>query len=133
MASGWTAMLIDACFGTPATEAPTGAGPCAPSASPRNELSRSMAVDRRALLRFMTLYVALFSAFGFASPFLPAFLAGRGLGPEELGFVLSAATALPDIDPWQSRCSAAWQRHGRIQTVGRTLAMGGLHHQYFRT
>jgi PPP family 3-phenylpropionic acid transporter len=53
-----------------------------------------MAVDRRALLRFMTLYVALFSAFGFASPFLPAFLAGRGLGPEELGFVLSAATAL---------------------------------------
>jgi MFS family permease len=34
------------------------------------------------------------SAFGFASPFLPAFLAGRGLGPEELGFVLSAATAL---------------------------------------
>ena len=53
-----------------------------------------MAVDRRALLRFMTLYAALFSAFGFASPFLPAFLAGRGLGPEELGFVLSAATAL---------------------------------------
>src|SRR6266516_5758111 len=53
-----------------------------------------MAVERRALLRFMTLYAALFSAFGFASPFLPAFLAGRGLGPEELGFVLSAATAL---------------------------------------
>jgi len=42
----------------------------------------------------MTLYAALFSAFGFASPFLPAFLAGRGLGPEELGFVLGAATAL---------------------------------------
>ncbi|TMK13622.1 MAG: MFS transporter [Alphaproteobacteria bacterium] len=39
-------------------------------------------------------YAALFSAFGFASPFLPAFLAGRGLGPEELGFVLGAATAL---------------------------------------
>ena len=53
-----------------------------------------MAVERRALLRFMTLYAALFSAFGFASPFLPAFLAGRGLGPEELGLVLSAATAL---------------------------------------
>src|SRR5215831_5343368 len=101
MASGWTAMLIDACFGTPATEAPTGAGPCAPSASPRNELSRSMAVDRRALLRFMTLYVALFSAFGFASPFLPAFLAGRGLGPEELGFVL---------------CAAFWQRAPRSCT-----------------
>src|SRR5262245_26979014 len=37
---------------------------------------------------------SLVAAFGFASPFLPAFLAGRGLGPEELGFVLSAATAL---------------------------------------
>jgi MFS transporter, PPP family, 3-phenylpropionic acid transporter len=46
------------------------------------------------LLRFMMLYSALFSAFGFASPFLPAFLAGRGLEPEELGFVLGAATAL---------------------------------------
>src|SRR5438552_18977666 len=62
-----------------------------------NEPSRRqaiMTVERGALLRFMTLYAALFSAFGFASPFLPAFLAGRGLGPEELGFVLSAATAL---------------------------------------
>src|SRR6266481_1808215 len=53
-----------------------------------------MTVGRGVLLRFMTLYAALFSAFGFASPFLPAFLAGRGLGPEELGFVLGAATAL---------------------------------------
>jgi PPP family 3-phenylpropionic acid transporter len=53
-----------------------------------------MTVERGALLRFMTLYVALFGAFGFASPFLPAFLAGRGLGPEELGLVLGAATAL---------------------------------------
>src|SRR6516225_3115929 len=53
-----------------------------------------MPVERRALFRFITLYFALFSAFGFASPFLPAFLAGRGLGPEEVGFVLGAATAL---------------------------------------
>jgi MFS family permease len=53
-----------------------------------------MTVERGALIRFMTLYAALFSAFGFVSPFLPAFLAGRGLGPEELGFVLGAATAL---------------------------------------
>ena len=45
-------------------------------------------------IRFMTLYAALFSGFGFASPFLPAFLAERGLGPEELGLVLGAATAL---------------------------------------
>ena len=53
-----------------------------------------MTVERGALLRFMTFYAALFSAFGFASPFLPAFLAERGLGPEELGFVLGASTAL---------------------------------------
>src|SRR5262245_11090563 len=53
-----------------------------------------MPVERRALLQFTTLYFALFSAFGFVSPFLPAFLAGRGLGPEEVGVVLGAATAL---------------------------------------
>ena len=52
-----------------------------------------MAVEHRALLRFMMLYSALFS-FGLASPFLPAILAGRGLGPEEIGLVLGAATAL---------------------------------------
>ena len=53
-----------------------------------------MAVEHRALLRFILLYCALFSAFGCTSPFLPAFLAGRGLGPEELGFALGAATAV---------------------------------------
>jgi MFS transporter, PPP family, 3-phenylpropionic acid transporter len=53
-----------------------------------------MAVDRRVLLRFVVLYSALFSAFGAASPFLPAFLVGRGLGAEELGIVLGAATAV---------------------------------------
>jgi len=42
----------------------------------------------------MLLYGALFSAFGCASPFLPAFLAERGLGPEELGLVLGGATAM---------------------------------------
>jgi PPP family 3-phenylpropionic acid transporter len=51
------------------------------------------AVARRALLRFILLYAVLFSAFGSSSPFLPAFLAGRGLGADELGFVLGAATA----------------------------------------
>jgi len=56
--------------------------------------SDSVPVERRALLRFMMLYCALFSAFGCASPFLPAFLAGRGLDPEELGLVLGVATAV---------------------------------------
>jgi MFS family permease len=41
----------------------------------------------------MILYSALFSAFGLASPFLPAFLAGRGLDSEQVGFVLGLATA----------------------------------------
>src|SRR5919201_3929264 len=53
-----------------------------------------MTVDRRVLLQFVLLYFALFAAFGATSPFLPAFLAGRGLGAEELGIVLGAATAV---------------------------------------
>src|SRR5438067_7888642 len=53
-----------------------------------------MAVDRRVLLRFVLLYSALFAGFGATSPFLPAFLAERGLGAEELGIVLGAATAV---------------------------------------
>jgi MFS transporter, PPP family, 3-phenylpropionic acid transporter len=53
-----------------------------------------MSVDRRVLLRFVLLYSALFAAFGATSPFLPAFLAERGLGAEELGIVLGAATAV---------------------------------------
>jgi MFS transporter, PPP family, 3-phenylpropionic acid transporter len=50
--------------------------------------------ERGSFVRFIALYAALFSAFGFASPFLPAFLAERGLAPEQLGLVLGAATAL---------------------------------------
>jgi MFS transporter, PPP family, 3-phenylpropionic acid transporter len=46
------------------------------------------------LFGFISLYAALFSAFGFSSPSLPAFLAERGLKPEQLGVVLGAATAL---------------------------------------
>jgi PPP family 3-phenylpropionic acid transporter len=53
-----------------------------------------MAIEAFIVLRFMALYAMLFSAFGFASPFLPAFLAERGLGPEEVGLVLGAATAM---------------------------------------
>ena len=53
-----------------------------------------MAVHRPVLLRFMLLYFALFAAFGSTSPFLPAFLVGRGFGPEEVGLTLGAATAL---------------------------------------
>ena len=53
-----------------------------------------MIIQHGVFFRFAILYAALFSAFGSASPFLPAFLAGRGLGPEELGIVLGAGTAV---------------------------------------
>jgi PPP family 3-phenylpropionic acid transporter len=46
------------------------------------------------LFRFVLLYCGLFSAFGLVSPFLPPFLAERGLGPEQLGMVLGAGTAV---------------------------------------
>jgi MFS transporter, PPP family, 3-phenylpropionic acid transporter len=53
-----------------------------------------MMISRDPLFRFVILYSALFGAFGLASPFLPAFLASRGLAPDELGLVLGAATAV---------------------------------------
>ena len=52
-----------------------------------------MSFQHGALARFVLLYAALFSAFGLVSPFLPAFLASRGLAPEHLGLVLGAGTA----------------------------------------
>jgi PPP family 3-phenylpropionic acid transporter len=53
-----------------------------------------MTIRRGTLPGFIILYAVLFSAFGFFSPFLPAFLVERGLEPEQLGFVLAAATAV---------------------------------------
>ena len=47
-----------------------------------------------ALPRFVLLYAAMYAAFGVASPFLPAFVSGRGLPPEQLGLVLGAGTAV---------------------------------------
>jgi PPP family 3-phenylpropionic acid transporter len=49
---------------------------------------------RSTLPRFLGLYAALFAAFGVASPFFAAFLAGRGLRPEAIGLVLAAGTAV---------------------------------------
>jgi MFS transporter, PPP family, 3-phenylpropionic acid transporter len=47
-----------------------------------------------ALTKFILLYVAMYAAFGVASPFLPAFLSARGLAPEQLGLALGAGTAV---------------------------------------
>jgi PPP family 3-phenylpropionic acid transporter len=47
-----------------------------------------------ALPRFSLLYAAMYSAFGVASPFLPAFVSARGLSAEQLGLMFSAGTAV---------------------------------------
>jgi PPP family 3-phenylpropionic acid transporter len=46
------------------------------------------------LLRFLLLYGALYCSFGLSSPFLPEFLAVRGVEPEWLGLLLGAGTAV---------------------------------------
>jgi MFS transporter, PPP family, 3-phenylpropionic acid transporter len=46
------------------------------------------------LLRFLLLYAALYCSFGLSSPFLPEFLAIRGVEPQWLGLLLGAGTAV---------------------------------------
>jgi PPP family 3-phenylpropionic acid transporter len=46
------------------------------------------------LVRFVLLYCVLYLAFGASSPFLPSLLESRGIKPEELGLIFSAATAI---------------------------------------
>lgn len=46
------------------------------------------------LWRFVALYALMYGAFGVASPFMPAFFAGRGLAPEELGILFGVGTAI---------------------------------------
>jgi MFS transporter, PPP family, 3-phenylpropionic acid transporter len=46
------------------------------------------------LVRFLVLFATLYLAFGVASPFLPAFFSSRGLGPEQIGLVLSLSTLI---------------------------------------
>src|SRR6185312_4131798 len=53
-----------------------------------------MGIRRHLLLRFLLLYGMLYGSFGLSSPFLPAFLAARGIGPEWLGFLLGAGTVV---------------------------------------
>jgi len=47
-----------------------------------------------ALPKFLLLYAGMYAAYGVSSPFLPAFVTGRGLQPEHLGLVLAAGTAI---------------------------------------
>src|SRR3979490_2685186 len=57
----------------------------------------AMTFQHGALTRFVLLYAGLFSAFGLVSPFLPAFLASRGLPPHDLGLVLGAGRAVRPV------------------------------------
>jgi hypothetical protein len=43
-----------------------------------------------ALHRFVILFALMYAAFGVSSPFLPAFLQGHGLTPNQLGVLLGA-------------------------------------------
>ncbi len=49
---------------------------------------------RAALLRFLALYAALYAGFGVQSPFLPVFLAARGLSAQAIGLVLALGVAV---------------------------------------
>src|ERR1700722_16167324 len=67
--------------------------------------------------RFLVLYGAMFAAFGVASPFLPALLLQRGLGPSEIGAVLAAGTAIRLITgPVISRFADRLGKHQQILT-----------------
>src|SRR5580692_7455695 len=82
---------------------------------------RSLAEARIALGsldRFLVLYGTMFAAFGVASPFLPALLHERGLGPSEIGAVLAAGTAIRLITgPLISRLADRLGKHQQILTA----------------
>lgn len=44
--------------------------------------------------RVIALYGLMYAAFGVSSPFMPAFFASRGLGPEQLGILFATGTAI---------------------------------------
>jgi MFS transporter, PPP family, 3-phenylpropionic acid transporter len=87
---------------------------------------RSLAEGRIALGsfdRFLLLYCALFAAFGVASPFLPALLHERGLGPSEISAVLAAGTAIRlIIGPAISRLADRLGKHQQILAVSIAVA-----------
>ena len=48
----------------------------------------------RSLSHFIVLYAVLYCSFGAASPFMPAFIASRGITPEQIGLIFAAGTAI---------------------------------------
>jgi MFS transporter, PPP family, 3-phenylpropionic acid transporter len=89
--------------------------------------SRRSLVEARLALgsfdRFLVLYATMFAAFGVASPFLPALLHERGLGPSEIGAVLAAGTAVRLITgPAISRFADRVGEHRQILAVSIAMA-----------
>ena len=73
--------------------------------------------------RFLVLYGTMFAAFGVASPFLPALLHERGLGPSEIGAVLAAGTAVRLITgPIICRLADRLGRHRQILNIFLAMA-----------
>jgi MFS_1 like family len=70
--------------------------------------------------RFLLLFSALYLAFGAASPFLPAFLASRGLMPEQTGLLLFLATAIRLVSG-----PIAGHFAGRLQALRTVLTLPG--------
>jgi MFS transporter, PPP family, 3-phenylpropionic acid transporter len=93
---------------------------------------RSLAEARTALGsfdRFLLLYCTMFAAFGVASPFLPALLHERGLGPSEIGAVLAAGTAVrlitgPVISRLADRLGKHQQTLAVLVAVAAVIAFG---------
>jgi|SRR6516162_8469210 len=86
-----------------------------------------MGVRRDLLLRFLLLYGVLYCSFGLSSPFLPAFLAARGIGSEWLGFLLGCGTAVRLLSaPFAGRLGLQVAPDGnanRSGTEGQRLSM----------
>jgi MFS transporter, PPP family, 3-phenylpropionic acid transporter len=77
------------------------------------------------LARFVLLFALMYAAFGFASPFLPAFLAMRGLAPEEIAIVLGAGTAVRLMSGPAVGRIADWLQGLRLM-LGLTLGLAAL-------
>lgn len=77
------------------------------------------------LPRFVLLYAAMYAAYGVASPFLPAFVAERGLAPEQLGLVLAAGTAIRLLSaPLAGRLADLFQALRAVLVASTALAAG---------
>jgi MFS transporter, PPP family, 3-phenylpropionic acid transporter len=75
--------------------------------------------------RFLLLYGTMFAAFGVASPFLPALLHERGLGPSQISAVLAAGTAIRlIIGPVISRLADRLGKHQ--QTLALSIAIAAI-------